>query len=206
MHAGRSWGGRPVRCDCPRPRRHRLGVVFACAQYTVYPPSQTYQQHALAGGGSGHRGSSCRPSACGRRSGPVPVAYGLHGRWRVAPAARQHQQARASVPWMTPQPKALVQPAQLVRALGGEPPPHAMAQHHRPVPHRTARLTRRAPYGSQAVRSSWPCCAPLHRARCRLRAGRVARVGHAETARARPGAEPRPCVSPRRRLADLVRG
>ena len=31
---------------------------------------------------------------------------------------------------------------------------------------------------------------------------RVARVAHAETARVRPGAEPLPCVSPRRRVAD----
>ena len=99
VHAGRSWGGRPVRCDCPRPQRHRLGVVFASvAQYTVYPPSETYQQHALPGGGSGLWGSSCRPSACGRRSGPVPVAYGLHGRWSVAPFARRHQQAQDTMP------------------------------------------------------------------------------------------------------------
>jgi hypothetical protein len=31
---------------------------------------------------------------------------------------------------------------------------------------------------------------------------RVARVAHAETARVRPGAEPLPCVGPRRRVAD----
>jgi hypothetical protein len=69
-------------------------------------------------------------------------------------------------------------------------------------PH-TARPTRRVPCRSQAVRSSWPCCAPLRRAQCRLRARRVARVALAETARVRPWAEPRPCVSPRRRVADL---
>ena len=101
-----SWHG-VLRLLCPtsdRPRSggHRLGAVFASShsslKYTVYPPSQTYQQHALAGGGSGLWGSSCRPSACGRRSGPVPVAYGLHGRWGVAPVARRFQQARATVP------------------------------------------------------------------------------------------------------------
>ena len=50
VHAGRSWGGRPVRCDCPRSQGHRLGVGFACSQYTVFPPSETYQQHALPAG------------------------------------------------------------------------------------------------------------------------------------------------------------
>ena len=38
---------------------------------------------------------------------------------------------------------------------------------------RTARPTRRVPCRSQAVRSSWPCCAPLRRAHCRLRATRA---------------------------------
>ena len=79
VHAGWSFRG-----DHPRSQGHRLGVGFASphsrVKYTVYPPSQTYQQHALAGGGSGLWGSSCPPSACGRRSGRVPVAYGLHGR------------------------------------------------------------------------------------------------------------------------------
>ena len=44
---------------------------------------------------------------------------------------------------------------------------------------------------------------PSGRARFRVRARRVARVVHAETARVRPGTEPHPCVSPRRRVADL---
>ena len=111
VHAGRSWGGRVVRGDRPRSRRHRLGVVFAswhsALKYSVYPPSQTYQQHALPGGGSGLWRSSCRPSGLGRRSGPVPVAYGLHGRWIVVPFVRWPQQARGTVPWVTPQPMAL---------------------------------------------------------------------------------------------------
>ena len=38
VHAGRSWGGRPVRCDCPRPQRHRLGVVFAWRHSTLFIP------------------------------------------------------------------------------------------------------------------------------------------------------------------------
>jgi hypothetical protein len=71
------------------------------------------------------------------------------------------------------------------------------------VPPRRAWPTRRAPSRSQAVRSSCPCCAPGVRARCRLRAGPVARVEHAEGARGRSGAETRPCVSPRGRVADL---
>ena len=74
VHAGRSWGGRPVRCDCPRPQRHRLGVVFAswhsALKYSVYPPSQTYQQHALPGGGSGLWGSSCRRAPVGDAAAP----------------------------------------------------------------------------------------------------------------------------------------
>ena len=152
-------------------------------KYTVYPPSQTYQQHALAGGGSGLWGSSCRPSACGRRCGPVPVACRLHGRWRVAPAARRLQPARATVPWVASQLQARVQPVQLLLAFGGGPPPHAIAQHSRPAPSRTARPTRCIPYRLQAVRSSWHCCAPPRRARYRLRARPVVRVGHAETAR-----------------------
>jgi hypothetical protein len=72
-------------------------------------------------------------------------------------------------------------------------------------PHR-AWPTRCAPSRSQAVRSSCPCCAPGGRARYRLRARPVVRVEHAETTRVRPGAEPRPCVSPRLHVADLVRG
>ena len=58
-------------------------------------------------------------------------------------------------------------------------------------PH-TARPTRRVSCRSQAVRSSWPCCAPLRRAHCRLRARRVARVALAETAWVRPQARAPP--------------
>ena len=129
---------------------------------------------------------------------------------------------------------------------------------HRPAPPRIVRPTRRVPCRSQAVRTSWACCAPLpghtagfgQGALCSPRrpgcvpgsspapapsppanasrsapiAGgeidlallsaaaqgtlpaadrRVARVVLAETARVRPWAEPRPCISPRRRVADL---
>ena len=73
------------------------------------------------------------------------------------PVARLPQQARASGPWVVQQLEAHVQPGQLVRALGGGPPPHAMAQHNRPVPPRTAQPTRRGRRRSQAVRLSWPC-------------------------------------------------
>ena len=62
------------------------------------------------------------------------MSNALHGRWSVAPVARLPQQARASVPWVAPQLEAHVQPEQLVRALGGGPLPHAMAQHDFPAP------------------------------------------------------------------------
>ena len=94
----------------------------------------------------------------------------------VAPVARLPQQARASVPWVAPQLEAHVQPVQLVRALGGGPLPHAMAQHHSSAPPRHARPTRRALHRPLAVRSSWPCCATHSRARLRLRQSGVARA------------------------------
>ena len=119
----------------------------------------------------------------------------------VAPAAHRHQQARATVPWVAPQLEAHVQPGQLVSALGGGPPPRAMARRDRPVPPRTAQPTRRGRRRSQAVRLSWPCGEAGGRARpCRLRAGRVARVGHAETARGRAWAVPPRPAAPGRRV------
>ena len=121
----------------------------------------------------------------------------------VAPVTCRSQQTRATVPWVAPQPMAHAQPVQLLRAFGGGPPPHAIARHDSPTPPHIVRPTRRVPCRSQAVRSSFPCCAPLCRAHCRLRARRVARVVLAETAPVRPWAEPRPCVSPRHRVADL---
>ena len=81
--------------------------------------------------------------------------------------------------------------------------PHATAKHDSPAPPRRARPTPRVPRRSQAVRSSLNWCAPRDRAHFRLRARRVARVVHAETARVRPEAEPQPRVSPHRRVADL---
>ena len=71
------------------------------------------------------------------------MSNALHGRWRVAPAARRPAQARASVPLVGAQLQAHAQHAQLVRALGGGPPPHAIAHYDSPAPPRTARLTRR---------------------------------------------------------------
>jgi len=133
--------------------------------------------------------------------GLLPVAFRLHGRWRVAPIARRHQQARAAVPQVAAQLEAHAQPAQLVRAVVGRPPPHAMALHHCPVPSRAARPTRRAPSRSQAMRWSWPCAAAHSRARYRLRSGRIVRVEHAETARVRPWAAPYRPAAPGRRVA-----
>ena len=147
------------------------------------------------------RAAACRPSGSGRRSGPVAMSNALHGRWSVAPVARLPQQARASVPWVAPQLEAHVQPEQLVRALGGGPLPHAMAQHDCPAPPRHARPTRRGPHPSQAVRLSWPCGTAGGRARGRLRAERIARVEHAETARVRLWAAPHRPAAPGRRVA-----
>ena len=41
VHAGRPWGGRTVRCDCPRSGGHRLGVVCLVAQYCAQYPVLT---------------------------------------------------------------------------------------------------------------------------------------------------------------------
>ena len=83
-----------------------------------------------------------------------------------------------------------------MRAFGRGSPPHAGTQHRPVQPPCTARPTRRAPIRSQVVRWSWPCAAAQSRALCRLRAGRVARVEHAEIARYVPWqpltAPPRP--------------
>ena len=130
--------------------------------YDCYPPSQTFQEHALALGCSGLWRHPCRPSALGRRSGPVPVAYRLHGRWSVAPVARRPQQACATVPFVAAPPRSHSQPVQLLRAFGGGRPPYAMAQHDSFAPHRAARRTRRGPSRSRAVRWS---CAPSCKAR-----------------------------------------
>ena len=189
--------------EVERPPTHRFFASNGTPLFMLvfYHPLQRYQQHALAGGGSGLWGASCRPSASGRRCGPVAMSNALHGRSRVAPIARRHQQARASVPWVAPQLQAHAQPGQLVRAFGRGPPPHAGTQHRPARPPCTARPTRRAPSRSQVVRWSWPCAAAQSRALCRLRAGRVARVEHAETARVRRWAAPHRPTTPGRRVA-----
>ena len=61
----------------------------------------------------------------------------------VPPVARLPQRARATVPWVAPQLKVLVQPAQLLRAFGGGSPPRAIAHYDSPAPSRRARPTRR---------------------------------------------------------------
>ena len=125
----------------------------------------------------------------------------------VAPAARRHQQARATVPWVAPQLEAHVQPGQLVSALGGGPPPRAMARRDRPVPPRTAQPTRRGRRRSQAVRLSWPCGEAGGRARAAgfgqgvSRALRTPRPPGGAPGQSRP-APPRPadaCRADRRR-------
>ena len=103
--------------------------------------------------------SSCRPSGLGRPSGTVLVEYRLHGRWSVAPAVRRYQQARGSVPWVTPQPMAHVQPVQLVRALGGGPSPHTMGLHHmhRTAPPRPAHASRSVPIAGGEIEVTLLC-------------------------------------------------
>ena len=114
----------------------------------------------------------------------------LHGRHvGVVPVARRSSRL-VPLPWVAAQPRALVQLVHLLHALGGGPSSHALAEHGRPASPRRARPTRRVPLRSQAVRLSLHWCATRDRARFRVRARRVARVAHAETARVRPGAEP----------------
>ena len=72
------------------------------------------------------------------------------------------------------------------------------AQHDRPAPP-VRRVALRA--DRRAARSSWPCAAAHSRALCRLRAGRVARVEHAETDRVHPWAAPHRPTTPGRRVA-----
>ena len=98
---------------------------------------------------------------------------------------------------------ALVQLVHLLHALGGGPYPHALANHSSPASPRRARPTLRIPLRSQAVR-------PTLTRHAAERQGTLPGSGkarwaraHAETARVRPGTEPHPCVSPRRRVADL---
>ena len=75
--------------------------------------------------------------------------------------------------------------------------PSTTAQ-HRPAPP-VRRVALRADH--RAVRWGWPCAAAHSRARCRLRAGRVARVEHAEGARVRPWAAPHRPTTPGSRVA-----
>ena len=112
----------------------------------------------------------------------------LHGRHvGVVPVARRSSRL-VPLPWVAAQPRARVQLVQLLHALGDGPSSHALAEHGRPASPRRARPTRRVPLRSQAVRLSLHWCATRDRARFRVRARRVARVAHAETARVRPGA------------------
>ena len=72
------------------------------------------------------------------------------------------------------------------------------AQHDRPAPP-VRRVALRA--DRRAVRWRWPCAAAHSRARCRLRAERVARVEHAETAWVRPWVAPHRPTTPGSRVA-----
>ena len=146
---------------------------------------------------------SCRPSAPWatqrpRRDGKR-APWTPRGRRAGRPSA---QQARITATGCGTAP-ALVQLVHLLHALGGGPSPHALAKHCSPASPRRARPTRRIPLRSQAVR-------PTLTRHAAERQGTLPGSGkarwaraHAETARVRPGTEPHPCVSPRRRVADL---
>ena len=207
VHAGRGRRGRTVRGDCPRSGGHHLGVVCLGAQYSritrCLAPLQKIPTARARAAVLGLWRSSCRPSGLGRRGGPFPVAYMLHGRWSVAPVARWPQQAHATVPWVTPQLLAHAQPVQLARVFDGGPPPHGMAQYDSPAPSRRARPTRRVPRRPQAVRWSWHCCAPPRWARCRQRGESVTRVVLAEAARVSRWAAQRRPAAPSQRVAGL---
>ena len=121
----------------------------------------------------------------------------------VVPVARRSSRL-VPLPWVAAQPRALVQLVHPLHALGDGPSSHALAEHGRPASPRRARPTRRVPLRSQAVRLSLHWCATRDRARFRVRARRVARVVHAETARVRPGA-PTLTVAFRAVITSLVR-
>ena len=77
---------------------------------------------------------SCRPSARGRPGGPVAMINVLPGRHvGVVPVARRSSRL-VPLPWVAPQPRALVQLVQLLHALGDGPSSHAWAKHGRPAP------------------------------------------------------------------------
>ena len=192
-------GAAPWACSASLQERWEPSHVM----HPFFYPLKRYQQRASARSFSRLWSPSCRPSARVRRGGPVAMINVLHGRHvGVVPVARRSSRL-VPLPWVAAQPRALVQLVHLLHALGGGPSSHALAKHGRPAPPRRARPTRRVPLRSQALRLSLHWCATRDRARFRVRARRVARVAHAETTRVRPGAEPLPCVSPRRRVVDL---
>ena len=117
-----------------------------------------YQRRASARSFSRLWSPSCRPSARGRRGGPVARINVLPGRHvGVVPVARRSSRL-VPLPWVAAQPRALVQLVHLLHALGGGPSSHALAKHGRPAPPRRARPTRRVPLRSQAVRLSLHWC------------------------------------------------
>ena len=203
--AGGGWWGwvAALRLWRARPRSGSAGNQGSLKHPFFYPPKKDTNNALPRAAFSRLWSPSCRPSARVRRGGPVAMINVLHGRHvGVVPVARRSSRL-VPLPWVAPQPRALVQLVHLLHALGGGPSSHAWAKHGRPASPRRARPTGRVPLRSQAVRLSLYWCATRGRARVRVRARRVARVAHAETAWVRPGAEPLPCVSPRRSVADL---
>jgi hypothetical protein len=180
----------------------------ACTRFIPYKKKKRERENAekkknstaSAGSFCGPRRSSERPWATRRpRRDDKRAPWTPRGRRAGRPSV---QQARTTAMGCGAAQGTCAAGSPLARP-GDGPSSHALAKHGRPASPLRARPTRRVPLRSQAVRLSLHWCATRGRARFRVRARRVARVAHAETARVRPGAEPLPCVSPRRRVADL---
>ena len=127
-------------------------------------------------------------SPSGRRNGPVPVAYVLHGRWSVVLVTRRPQQPRAAVSWVAAQLQPHAQPAQLVRAFRRRATARgdAPARRHRIAPPRPEDASRPASIAGGAAELALICAEG--QGTLPVRAKPVARVVRAETARVRPGA------------------
>ena len=80
VHAGRSWGSRTIRCDCPRSQRHRLGVGFyLLAQYVLNTLFIPPLKHT-----SSTRSRAAAPSSGAHRALRAPVGDAAAPfRWRT---------------------------------------------------------------------------------------------------------------------------
>jgi len=146
---------------------------------------------------------SCRPSARGRRGGPrrddKRAPWTPRGRRAGRPSVQQTRTTAmgcAAAQGTCAAGSALARPwgRAFLACVGQARPPRT------PSP-RPADASRPASIAGGAAELALVC--DEGQGTLPGSARRVARVAHAETARVRPGAEPLPCVSPRRRVADL---